>query len=169
MSASSEAAVLVGSPGGRDGRRAADRAAADRAARAQPRDRPGIRLLAFGALAFYGTLRWGTLMKPAPFWRMMGLLALAVALAWAGSSIRSHRRPAIAALTVIAALLGLAVCGVPFAWIRHVRISLIADGINQGLSALPRVLVPYLGINPWIRTVILIGAALLEFTSAVIV
>jgi protein-glutamine gamma-glutamyltransferase len=169
MSVSSEAAVLVGSPGGRDGRRAADRAAADRAARAQAQDRPRVRLLAFGALAFYGVLRWGTLMKPASFWRLMGLLALAVALAWAGSLIRAHRRPAIAVLTVLTLLLAFALCGVPFAWVRHLRISLTADGISQGLSALPRVLVPYLGINPWIRTVILLGAAVLLLTSAVIV
>jgi transglutaminase-like putative cysteine protease len=99
----------------------------------------------------------------------MGLLALALALVWAGSAIRAHRRPAIAVLTVVAALLAFALCGVPFTWVRHLRISLTADGISQGLSALPRVLLPYLGINPWIRTVILLGAAVLLFASALIV
>ncbi len=74
MSVSSDAAVLVGGAGG-----AADRAAADRAARAHAPERPIVRLVAFAALAFYGTLRWGTLMSPTPFWRLMGLLGLAIA------------------------------------------------------------------------------------------
>src|SRR5262249_9453735 len=44
-----------------------------------------------------------------------------------------------------------------------------ADGIGQGLSALPRVLVPYLGINEWIRTVITLGAAVLLLDAGLIV
>jgi hypothetical protein len=169
MSAGTEAAILVGEGGGRDRLRAADRAAADRAAQARAPDRPGIRLMAFAALAFYGTLRWGTLMSPAPFWRLLGVCALAVALAWVGGAVAVRSRAAVAVLVAIAVLTAFALSGVPFQWVRHFRIAVTADGIGQGLSALPRVLVPYLGINPWIRTVITLGAAVLLLDAALIV
>jgi hypothetical protein len=111
------------------------------------------------------------LISPTPTWRLLGLFALATALAGAGAAVRPYRHGtlAIVVLTVIAALLAFALSGVPLQWVRHLRISLTADGIDQGLSALPRVLVPYLGINPWIRTVIVLGAAVLLLAAAVIV
>ncbi len=72
-------------------------------------------------------------------------------------------------MTVITVLLMFPLAGVPWEWVRHLRIAVTADGIGQGLSALPRVLVPYLGINPWIRTVTALGAAVLLLWSALIV
>ena len=35
----------------------------------------------FAALAVYGVVRWSTLLRPAPGWRLVGLLALAIVLA----------------------------------------------------------------------------------------
>ena len=77
------------------------------AGRSQPRPRPGatvgsterpvIRLLAFGALGLYGVLRWGTLLSPAPTWRLLGLLALAIALAARGAVEGDRRRALVAA------------------------------------------------------------------------
>ena len=46
-------------------------------------------------------------------------------------------------------------------WIIHLRVAVTADGISQGLSALPGILVPYSGINDWARVVMLLGAAVL--------
>ena len=44
-----------------------------------------------------------------------------------------------------------------------------ANGISEGLSGLPRALLPYLGINQWIRTVMVLGAGVLLLDAALIV
>jgi transglutaminase-like putative cysteine protease len=51
-------------------------------------------------------------------------------------------------------------------WLYHARVAAIANGVGQGLSALPGVLVPYLGVNPWVRIVISLGAGLLLLGAA---
>jgi hypothetical protein len=137
-------------------------------------DRPLIRLTAFTALGLYGVLRWGTLMNPAPTWRLLGLLALAVGLAGIGPLLLERER-AVAAergrsdpvtvlgapLALVAILAAFPIAGVPLGWIVHVRVAVTVDGIGQGLSALPGILVPYSGINEWARVVMLLGAAVL--------
>lgn len=137
-------------------------------------DRPFVRLVAFTALGLYGVLRWGTLMKPAPTWRLLGLLVLAVALAGIGPALLERERAVAAAggrgepvsalgapLALLAVLLAFPVAGIPVAWIIHLRVAVTADGISQGLSALPGILVPYSGVNEWARVVMLLGAAVL--------
>ena len=138
------------------------------------RDRPLVRLAGFTALGLYGVLRWATLMKPAPTWRLLGLLALAVALAGAGPlllqreravAVRGGRKESAsvvgAPLAVVAFLAIFPLVGVPLGWTLHLRVAVTADGIGQGLSALPGILVPYSGINQWVQVVILLGAAIL--------
>jgi transglutaminase-like putative cysteine protease len=137
-------------------------------------DRPFVRLVAFTALGLYGVLRWGTLMKPAPTWRLLGLLVLAVALAGIGPALLERERAVAAAggrgepvsvlgapLALLAVLLAFPVAGIPIAWLIHLRVAVTADGISQGLSALPGILVPYSGVNEWARVVMLLGAAVL--------
>jgi len=141
---------------------------------AQTGERPLIRLIAFAALGLYGVIRWGTLMKPAPTWRLLGLLALAVALAAVGPLLLERERTVAARhgrtesvsavgapLAVLAFLAIFPISGVPLGWVTHLRVAVTADGIGQGLSALPGILVPYSGINQWAQTVILLGAAIL--------
>ncbi|HJS92716.1 MAG TPA: transglutaminase-like domain-containing protein, partial [Solirubrobacteraceae bacterium] len=137
-------------------------------------DRPFVRLTAFAALGLYGVLRWGTLMKPAPTWRLLGLLVLAVGLAGIGPMLLERERAVAAAagrgepisvlgapLALVAVLLAFPIAGIPMAWIIHLRVAVTADGISQGLSALPGILVPYSGVNEWARVVMLLGAAVL--------
>jgi hypothetical protein len=137
-------------------------------------DRPLIRLTAFTALGLYGVLRWGTLMTPAPTWRLIGLLALAVGLAGIGPVLLERERAVAAGsghsepvsalgapLALLVILLAFPIAGIPVAWIIHLRVAVTADGINQGLSALPGILVPYNGINDWARVVMILGAAVL--------
>ncbi|HET6866452.1 MAG TPA: transglutaminase-like domain-containing protein [Solirubrobacteraceae bacterium] len=137
-------------------------------------DRPFVRLFAFTALGLYGVLRWGTLMKPAPTWRLIGLLVVAVVLAGIGPALLERERAVAAAggrgepvsalgapLALLAVLLIFPLAGMPVAWIIHLRVAVIADGIGQGLSALPGILVPYSGVNEWARVVMLLGAAVL--------
>ena len=141
---------------------------------AETGERPLVRLVAFAALGLYGVIRWGTLMNPAPTWRLIGLLGLAVALAGVGPVLLERER-AVAAqhgraesvsavgapLAVLAFLAIFPISGVPLGWITHLRVAVTADGIGQGLSTLPGILVPYSGINQWAQTVILLGAAVL--------
>jgi protein-glutamine gamma-glutamyltransferase len=135
-------------------------------ARATPAERPLLRLATFTALAAYALVRWAELITPAPGWRLFGLLALSVAVAGAGPWLRRISGPAALALAVAVAIIAFPVAGIPLSWVRHVRIAVIADGIGQGLSALPGVLLPYAGINEWVRVVVLLGAAVLLLDSA---
>jgi protein-glutamine gamma-glutamyltransferase len=146
--------------------------AASRSARTT--ERPLIRLVAFAALGLYGVLRWGTLLNPAPTWRLLGLLAVAVALAGIGPVLLERER-AVAEragrpepvsilggpLALLAVLAVFPIAGISMAWLIHLRVAVTADGISQGLSALPGILVPYSGINDWARVVIDLGAAVL--------
>jgi Transglutaminase-like superfamily/TgpA N-terminal domain len=144
-------------------------------------DRPLVRLTAFAALGLYGVLRWGTLMTPAPTWRLVGLLALAVGLAAVGPALLERERAVAAAsgrsdtvtvlgapLAVLVILAALAMSGIPLAWIVHLRVAVTADAIGQGLSVLPGILVPYGGINEWARTVMLLGAGVLLLDAAML-
>ena len=137
-------------------------------------ERPVVRLVAFAALGLYGVLRWGTLMKPAPTWRLLGLLAVAVALAGIGPALLERERSVAATrgrnepvtvlgapLAVLAILVVFPLAGIPLAWVVHLRVAVTADAIGQGLSALPGILGPYSGANEWARTVMILGAAVL--------
>jgi len=144
-------------------------------------ERPVIRLVGFGAFGLYGVLRWGTMMQPAPTWRLVGLLAVALILAGLAPALLERERTVAAAqgraetltvvggpLALIAILAAFPIAGVPLAWTTHLRVSVTADGLGEGLSALPGILVPYAGINEWVRTVILLGAAILIFDAALL-
>lgn len=148
---------------------------------ARSHDRPLIRLLAFGALGLYGVIRWGTLMSPAPTGRLLGLLAVALLLAGfgpvvvdrerAGAAVRGAAEPLTALgapLALIAILAAFPISGVPLSWTVHLRVADTANGIGQGLSALPGILVPYSGINEWARIVMLLGAAVLLLDAALL-
>jgi protein-glutamine gamma-glutamyltransferase len=137
-------------------------------ASARRAERPLVRLATFSALGLYGVLRWETLMRPAASSRLLGMLALAIVVAGVGAALAErHRRLAIgvAAIAVIAMF---PIAGIPFTWIRHVRIDVTANAIGQGLTALPNVLVPYLGINPWVRVVVVLGAGVLLLDAALL-
>src|SRR5947209_8042217 len=135
-------------------------------AEAHPTERPRLRLVAFAALALYGTLRWGTLLSPAPTGRLFGMLTLSVAVVWLGPRLLARRR-VFGVLALAGAVIAIfPVAGIPLSWVRHVRLTVGADAISQGLSGLPRALVPYTGINQWVRMVIVLGAGALLLISA---
>lgn len=123
--------------------------------------RPLVRLGAFAALGCYGALRWSTMLGPAPRSRLFGELVLAVAVAAAGPSLRARSRAPAILGAGLCALAALALAGIPLAWIVHIRVGDTADAIGQGLAALPGVLVPYVGINEWVRVVIVLGGGVL--------
>jgi transglutaminase-like putative cysteine protease len=159
VSATVHSAVLD-SRGGRSGR---SRSIAD-----APPERIAIRLATFGALGVYGVVRWSTLLSPAPQWRLLGMLALALAMAAAGPALRERPRAVSIVAVAVVILVAFAMAGIPVRWIVHVRITRTADGIGQGLSALPGVFVPYVGIDGWVRIVILLGAGVLLLDGALV-
>ncbi|MHB8695869.1 MAG: transglutaminase-like domain-containing protein [Solirubrobacteraceae bacterium] len=125
-----------------------------------------VTLLAFAALGLYGALRWGTMLSPDPVARLLGMLALAVAIAALGyTPIRSVAWLALpVGLLALCAVITLG--GFPVSWVTHVRITVIARTIGQGLSGLPAVLVPYSGINVPVRAVMTMGAGVLLIDGA---
>src|SRR5690349_18433125 len=110
MSASSQVAVLP--PLGRH-------EAAPRLRTEPRRQRPLMRLATFGALAAYGIDRWATLDRGAPTWRLIGLLALALALAGIGPILRRRSLILAAAAVVVAVVAMFPIAGVPLAWVFH--------------------------------------------------
>ena len=131
-------------------------------------ERPLVLLATFAALALYGVIRWATLLSPPVTGRLLALLALALVLASAGGALARRSRVAAALAAAVATIAIFPLAGVPGAWLWHARIAVTADGIGQGLSALPRTLVPYTGINPWVRTVNILGAAVLLLDAALV-
>lgn len=132
---------------------------------ARPAERPVIRMITFAALGLYGVLRWSRLMNPAPTGRMLALLALAIVLAACGIALRGRHRVILAAIGVAALWLLFPLSGVPLAWAVHWRVALTANSIGEGLLALPRVLVPYTGVDDWVRTTYVLGAGILLISA----
>jgi hypothetical protein len=132
-------------------------------------ERPLIRLVTFSALGLYGVLRWNTLMRPGDMSRLLGMLALAIIVAGLGAALAERERWFAIGFAAIAVIAMFCIAGIPFAWVRHFRIEVTANAIGQGLTALPNVLVPYLGINPWVRVVIVLGAGVLLLDAALMV
>jgi hypothetical protein len=131
-------------------------------------DRPWIRLCTFAALAGYATVRWATLLRPAPGLRLLGELGLAVALAGAVPFLMRRSRLAAAAGGVVVALLAFPVAGLRWHWLVHMSIARTSIRIGNGLSALPNALIPYLGHDRDVRLVIVLGAAVLLFDAAAV-
>ncbi|MGI8430468.1 MAG: transglutaminaseTgpA domain-containing protein [Solirubrobacteraceae bacterium] len=127
-----------------------------------------VRLGAFAALGLYGVLRWATLLSHPPIWRLIGLLGLALVLAGAVAVLAARHRAAALLCCAGAVLAVFPLAGVPLAWVLHARIAVTANEVGYGLSALPGVLVPYLGEVEAIRIVIVLGAGVLLLDAAML-
>jgi transglutaminase-like putative cysteine protease len=141
------------------------------ARRQAQRARPAVRLITFAALGLYGSVRWATLVAPAATGAMLVLLAFALAAAGLlGWQAELGGRPRLLAIPGVLLLLVamLPVCGVPLSLVVHAHLRAIDDGLHLGLVALPRTIVPYAGVDPWARTVILLGGGLLLLDAAVL-
>jgi hypothetical protein len=128
-----------------------------------------VRLIAFGALALYGTIKWSKLLSGGATARLLGLFALAMLLAGGRPALAKRSRLLAAVATVVALIAALPLSGVPLAWIWHMRIAVTLNAIGEGLSALPQVLVPYSGTNQTVTLVIVLGAAVLLLDGALLV
>jgi protein-glutamine gamma-glutamyltransferase len=134
---------------------------------------PLARLLTLVALAAWGAIRWGTLVEPAGAGRMLLLLAIALATGLAVAQLARvpplAQAPAAvlvvggwAAASVLAAGAPASLVLDPGHW------SELVAGLQHGIDALPRVLVPYGRPDLWPRVAILLGGALLLALGCVI-
>ena len=139
------------------------------AARVNEVGRAGVRLVSFSALGLYGVLRWATLETPAPAARLAGLVALAVVVAALGPWLDRRSRPLAIVGVVLAFLTMLAIAGIRVSWLTHARVGVISQGIGQGLTALPNSVVPYDGIDQWLKLVNLLGAGVLLLDAAIMI
>jgi protein-glutamine gamma-glutamyltransferase len=128
---------------------------------------PLLQIVAFAALALYGSLRWGTLVTGGSTGRLVGLVALTSLLA-AGPLVAARSRALAALGAVFAAAAALAIAGIPVDWIVNLRIAVTARAIGDGLSTLPNTNVPYAGVDEWVRLTILLGATVLLVTAALV-
>jgi protein-glutamine gamma-glutamyltransferase len=126
-------------------------------------------LVAFAALAAYGTLRWSTMLRHGELGRLLVLVALAVAIALAARSLRVAGRElrwALIVAIVIGALAMLPVAGFPLSWLLRLRLAVLVRSVGNGLSTLPGVIVPYIGGDQSTAAVIVLGAGLLMLGAA---
>lgn len=147
--------------------RGGSQAWAEPAAR-QRDERAGVRSLAFLLLGLYGVHRWGTLLYGGAAGRLAEMLIFATALAVAGPALAQRHRALAVPLALVVTAGTLAAAGLPLSWIVGLRVSVSANAIGQGLSALPGITLPYLGVNAWVRMTILLGAAVLLLDAALV-
>jgi transglutaminase-like putative cysteine protease len=127
-----------------------------------------IRIFSFAALGGYGVIRWATLLSPAPTGRLLGLLALAVGIVVTVPLLRRLGPPPAIAAAVLLSLLALPVAGLHWHDFLHLRIAVGARAVGDGLSGLPGSFVPFAGLSQNIRTVIVLGAAVLLLDGAIV-
>jgi protein-glutamine gamma-glutamyltransferase len=141
-----------------------------------PERRPGawgtrphwIRVTTFGVLALYGAARWSTLLTGGTRGHLVGIVGLALLLVAVRPLIAQRSRLLAGVITALAIIAVFPVAGIPLHWILHLRIAVIANAIGEGLSALPQTLVPYPGLDPWVRLDIVLGGAVLIFDAALL-
>lgn len=127
-----------------------------------------IRLLAFGALGLYGTVRWSKLLAGGGHGRLIAILGLALLLTAARGPLAGRSRPLAWLFTVLVLLAVFPVAGLPWQWVLHLRLASSARAIGDGLSALPQTLVPYRGTNQWVRLDVVLGGAVLLFDAGLL-
>ena len=131
-------------------------------------------LSAFAALALFAGLHWFTMAPPRnggdPRLAVIGLgVLLAAALAfWVPTLSPRARRPVAFGLAIGGSLLGLVVAGLPVKMLLPNHWDELAAGLGRGFDTLPRVNVPYSGLNDWTHLIIKLGGTLLVTLSAAI-
>jgi transglutaminase-like putative cysteine protease len=133
------------------------------------RSRSLVSLTTFGVLSLYGIERWMTLMRNPPVGRMLGLLALALALAGIIPPLRRRAPAAAGVLGCALAFAALPMAGLRWHWVVHLKIADSVTRIGDGLRRLPNALVPYLGSSHAVRLVIVLGAAVLLLDGAAVI
>lgn len=130
------------------------------------------RLLAFAALALFGALHWARLVQPVAAGGMWAATAAAVGAGTLLTFVMPARRRDRVALIVLTGValfcVALLAAGVRRRLLVPDQWGSLADGIGQGVSALPGVSVPYRGVDEWARIALLLGGSLLVGLAALL-
>lgn len=131
-----------------------------------------VRLGTFAALALFAALHWAALEAPAARGRLALCAAVALAAAVAthfiGRLPRIGRAPALAALALVSLALVLVAAGVPSRLLAPAHWGDLAGSLGQGIESLPGIGVPYRGVDPWVRVVLIAGGGLLLVLGGVL-
>ena len=125
------------------------------------------RLSAFALLACFGARTWGRMVEPAAGGALtaalipaLGVAALLIAAARRRLGPRARAGATLLAVAVLL-LVALVAAKVPLHFLGPRAWDELAAGINQGLSTVPNVRVPYHGVDEWTRIVIVLGGGVL--------
>jgi len=135
---------------------------------------PVARLIGFVALAGFGALQWGAMVRPAAGGALLGSVLVAAIGGKLLSALARRRPPArirIAATLLAAAVLllvALAASGVPGRLFGPRGWDDLAAGIAQGLGAVSTVRTPYDGLDEWTRIVLVLGGCALAGLAALL-
>jgi transglutaminase-like putative cysteine protease len=129
-----------------------------------------MRLAAFTALALFDALHWAALIAPGRWGAMLACAAVALAVAGTTQAVGRlgpiGRAATVAAALPVALVVLLVAAGVPGRLLTPARWGSLASGIGQGIQSLPGIGVPYGGVDPWVRIVlVLAGGALLVLAA----
>jgi transglutaminase-like putative cysteine protease len=150
------------------------------AAVAAPREAPRVvaprvlvRLVAVGALAAFGAQAWGDMVRPGADGRLLAAAAVGIALAAVlAASARLPRAARIAVgavgMPVGVGAFSLLLAGVPLHLLDLESWGDLANGLGQGIQALPGLNVPYRGVDEWNRIAMLLGGTLLATGGTVL-
>jgi transglutaminase-like putative cysteine protease len=121
--------------------------------------------LAFGALAFYATLRWGTMLEGSEQGRLFASLLLTLLLAGLVRALTRRRRLrwAIAPVLIAAALGLVALAGFPLS----PHVGRIGSALSDGAGTFGDLLVPYDGGDPNVAAALVLSGGLLLLGAAV--
>ncbi|MFL5843467.1 MAG: transglutaminaseTgpA domain-containing protein [Solirubrobacteraceae bacterium] len=132
-----------------------------------------VRLVAFAAFTLLAALQWGVLLAPSARGRLAVCAVVAVLVA-----VVAHRCAALERRRFVAAQIGLALAGfvavllaagVPQSLLRPDGLGDLVSSLAEGVQSLPTIGVPYRGVDPWIRIVLLAGGGLLLVWAALLV
>lgn len=130
------------------------------------------RFATLAALALFAGLRWGSLAEPASRWRLAACTAIALAAGAVAHRTRGlagrERAAALMALGAGAFAAVLVAAGVPLALLRPDRWGALVSSLAQATESLPTIGVPYRGVDPWIRIVLVAGGGLLLVLAALL-
>ncbi|HEX8121998.1 MAG TPA: transglutaminase-like domain-containing protein [Solirubrobacteraceae bacterium] len=134
--------------------------------------RIAVRLVAIGALAVFGAQAWGGMVRPGADGRMLGAAAagigLAIVVLLAQRLPRAARVAVDVAVAVAGAAAALLLAGVPLNLLDRESWGELANGLGQGIEALPGLNVPYRGVDEWNRVAMLLGGTALAVAGVVV-
>ncbi len=135
---------------------------------------PGaLRALAFAALVVQGALAWSRQLAPEGHRVALqgAALAFAVGAVAAAAGRLRHtglRRTAVGVACLAGVCAALPAAGMPVQLLGWRNWGVLADGVGEGIGALPDLNIPYRGLDDWVRWIVMTGAGLLGVVAAVL-